>query len=419
MGKGQTKNLKVDEVDSSTLKDYLTSVTILECIPDAVFILNNNGKIEFANKSALELLQIDQDELVGKLIDDFLIDSIETNGMHHLQPNKFSNKNQKLIDQLEDGKYGDVEAMLINKEQVIPVFLNFKAVRDGDNSVEYIIVTARDISRWKNLERELRLQQALSVSNDRMRTLGEFSIRLIHELSQPLGTLKLTMDMTRSSVENTDFSKKSLDNKITEMLQLINKIAIIIENIRLFAERTEEQTLTLIDINKSVDSACWLNSYEMEERGIKLTINKGKSIPYVVENAISIEQVLVNLLTNARDAFDEFEKNDRYPEDLQKEIIIKTKSIGKKWVEINIIDNAGGIDEQVIERIFEPFFTTKESGHNTGVGLTISKSIITLMGGDINVKVKNGKGSTFTIRIPISRKDERDQLLTLIEMVHK
>jgi len=157
----------------------------------------------------------------------------------------------------------------------------------------------------------------------------------------------------------------------------------------------------------------------MEERGIKLTINKGKSIPYVVENAISIEQVLVNLLTNARDAFDEFEKNDRYPEDLQKEIIIKTKSIGKKWVEINIIDNAGGIDEQVIERIFEPFFTTKESGHNTGVGLTISKSIITLMGGDINVKVKNGKGSTFTIRIPISRKDERDQLLTLIEMVHK
>ncbi|MBT7789227.1 MAG: PAS domain-containing protein [Calditrichaeota bacterium] len=411
--------LKVDNAESSTLKDYVTTVTILENIPDAVFILRNSGKIKFANKTALELLQIEQHNLIGKLIDDFLIDSIDTTGFHSATNRETFDKKQRLIDQLECGKYGDVEATLINREQIIPVFLNFKAVRDANNDVEYIIVTAKDISHWKRLERELRLQQALSVSNDRLRALGEFSIGLIHELSQPLGTLKLKMDMTRSSHGNTECSKIDLDDKLSEMSQLINRIANIIENIRSFAERTEDQTFTMIDINRTIDSACWLTAYEMEKRDIKLTISKSKNMPYIVENAISIEQVLVNLLMNARDAFDEFEKEGKCSDNLKKEIIITTKSFGRKWVKIIIKDNAGGIDAQIVDRIFEPFFTTKESGLNTGVGLTISKSIITLMGGDINVKVNRGKGATFTIRIPISRKDEREQLLTLIEMANK
>ncbi|MDP8241023.1 MAG: ATP-binding protein [Candidatus Hatepunaea meridiana] len=412
MPKRHTNDSKVDAKDLSTLKDYIATVTILEYIPDAIFILNTTGRIEYANNSALKLLQIEQDKLIGKLIDDILMDNIRSD--HSLPEHNDQSviRNQNLIDHLKCGIFGDIEATLVNKKHIVPVFLNFNAIPDKNNSIKFIIVTAKDISHWKKLERELKLQQALSVSNNRLKALGELSVGLVHELSQPLGTLKLKMDMTQALLQSSNFSKEVLEHGFSEIMQLTNKMAGIVENIRLFAKRTEDHTFSMVDINKAIDSACWLTSYEMDKRNIKLTLKKGKYIPYIVESAISIEQVFVNLLTNAREALDEFVLSGKRAKKWTKEIIITTKFAGNKWVEISIEDNAGGIDKKVIERIFEPFFTTKESGLNTGVGLTIAKSIIAAMGGNINVKVYKGKGSRFTIRIPVVQKDEREQLLT-------
>jgi len=397
------------------LKDYISTISILENISDAVFILDTSGKIEYVNKSALSLLQADLWELLGKYIDEIIADSA---GLLVLSPTGEARPHisqRRIISQLRRGVFTDIEATLVYKTTVVPVKVNFNVIPDREDDIKYIIVTVREISRREYLEQDRKQRQAFTMFGDRLRTLGELFAGVVHELSQPLSAMKLSVEMVHSSLVKGEYSTHTLTEKCVEMLTSINRLADIVAYIRLFATQTEDQTYSMVNINQALDNACRLTSFEMERRNIKLNLRKGKEIPFVVERAIFVEQLFVNLLINARDAFDEGERSGRLPGGYEKVITIVTDCVEDKWVEVTLEDNAGGMDPKIVDRIFDPFFTTRESSRNLGVGLTIAQGIVTSMGGDINVEVKPEVGTKFTIRIPVTRKDEREQLLTLIE----
>ncbi len=397
------------------MKDYISTISILENISDAVFILDTSGKIEYVNKSALSLLQADLWELLGKYIDEIIADSA---GLLVLSPTGEARPHisqRRIISQLRRGVFTDIEATLVYKTTVVPVKVNFNVIPDREDDIKYIIVTVREISRREYLEQDRKQRQAFTMFGDRLRTLGELFAGVVHELSQPLSAMKLSVEMVHSSLVKGEYSTHTLTEKCVEMLTSINRLADIVAYIRLFATQTEDQTYSMVNINQALDNACRLTSFEMERRNIKLNLRKGKEIPFVVERAIFVEQLFVNLLINARDAFDEGERSGRLPGGYEKVITIVTDCVEDKWVEVTLEDNAGGMDPKIVDRIFDPFFTTRESSRNLGVGLTIAQGIVTSMGGDINVEVKPEVGTKFTIRIPVTRKDEREQLLTLIE----
>jgi len=415
----RTDNVTVESMQSSTLKDYVTTITILESISNAIFILNKEGKIEYANKSALKLLQIELFDLVGKYIDEILIDNDQVIENEQPGSDQCYDQNIGLIEKLNQGVFDDIEAYLIHNGFFVPVFLDFGIVKDSAENVRYIIVTAKDISRRKSMEKELKQQQTLSISRERLRALGELSVGLVHELSQPLATLRLKVELMHSQSKNGKVQKLTTERNCKDILRLIDRMSDTIQNMRRFAHQTEDTTIAMVNVNEVVDNASNLVAYELKKRNIKLRINEERTMPYIIANPLLIEQVLVNLLTNARDAFDEREHSSEHADTGEKWINIRTTASNNKWVEILVEDNAGGIDAAIRNKIFDPFFTTKEPEENSGLGLSISKNIITSLGGDITVSGEENVGTKIKIRIPVGHTEERMQLFNLIEMLYE
>lgn len=161
------------------LKDYVTTVTILENISDAIFILNDTGVIQYINHSATNMLRTQPDHLIGRYFDDFLMSP------DNPKDNQYPNK-QSLIEKLNEGIFSNIETVLVNNNYEIPVIININLINDSSNNSKYLIVTAKDISHWKSLEKDLQEQQAVSISRDRLKLIGELSVGLVHEITQPL-----------------------------------------------------------------------------------------------------------------------------------------------------------------------------------------------------------------------------------------
>ncbi|MCF7886284.1 MAG: PAS domain-containing protein [Candidatus Marinimicrobia bacterium] len=394
---------------NNKLQDYITTVTILESLSDAIFILDINGSIEYANESALKLLQVKLDNVIGECIDKFLIDKdfkIKSSN------NQKAHKIDQIIERFNDGIFENIEAALINENNIVPVILNFSVIKDN-NKDKYIILAAKDITQWRQLEKKLKRQQAISISRDRLRMLGELSVGLIHELSQPLSALKMRLGLIASQYLDQK-NYQEMAKEFQELNNLINRMESSIQNIRSYAHQTENNMISMVAIGEVLEAAHKLVVYELNEHNIRLNINKPKKLPYVLTNRLLLEQVFINLLKNSIDSISAM----NIPEDTEKEIHISLKSVENKWVEIIIDDNGEGIDSSIKDKIFEPFFTTREKDNHSGIGLTISKNIISSLGGDIGVNNKQQQGARFKVRIPITKEDEKTQLMNLIQMLN-
>ncbi len=398
------------------IQDYMTTVMILESLSDLIFILNTNGEIEYINKSALDIIGDPIDAVRGKYIDEFLVDSSEEM-VFEPKPDDYSPP-MNMIQKINTGIFHEIEAAVISKGRLVPVLVNFSVIHDSGEPA-YVVVSAKDISQKKRIEFEEKEQQLESISRDRIRAVGELSVGLVHEITQPLSTLMLKLDLTRKKIMDPGVEAKDLDKSFGEMAGLVQKMSNIVQNIRRFAQQTEEDMLGIVNIIEMVDSAVSLVEHEFKHRNIAIRVSAPKQLSYVVANPLSIEQVFVNLLTNAKDAFENLEAQTETEIPAKKQVTIQLKERKDKWVEIQFLDNAGGINKKVLDRIFDPFFTTHPNQSNTGMGLSISKKIIQALGGDIDVQVREKKGTRFVVRIPLTKSDEKTFLKNLIELHHQ
>ncbi len=394
-----TPTKKEQNPNLSLTKDYATTVMILEHLPDAIFILDSLGVIQYVNKSALDLLQTSFQKLKGNLIDDVFSKSLNTEGKESLEK------------QIRNGKIQNLDTHLLFEGVSVPVYASFKVVENNKGDSDFIIVSAKNATFQKALEKELKHQQILTISRDRIRALGELSVGLVHNISQPLTTLEMRLELIKAQLEkaNGEIGKESFE----EIEHLISQINNNIQVIRLFANQTEDESIGMINIAQAIRNAHKLVEYELLKRKIDVSIEFSDDLPFIVGNALLLEQVFVNLIINARDSIHEKTKEKT------SQIKIRTEIIDKKWIEIYIIDNGKGINKEVEKKVFDPFFTTKDTFDNPGLGLTISYEIISSMGGDIflNNSWKNSE-TCFVVRIPIEQDNERDQLANLIEILH-
>lgn len=381
-------------------KDYATTVMILEHLPDAIFILDSDGVIQYVNKSAVDSLQTSFQKLKGMVIDEVFSKSSNTEG-----------ENESLEKQISRGNIQNLDTHLVFEGVSVPVYASFNVIENKKGESDFIIVSAKNASFQKSLEKELRHQQILTISRDRIRALGELSVGLVHNISQPLTALEMRLELMREQFEkgNGKINKESFE----EVEHLISRINNNIRVIRLFANQTEDESIGMINIAQAIRNAHKLVEYELLKRKIDVSIEFSDNLPFIVGNALLLEQVFVNLIINARDSIQEKTK-EKTPQ-----IQIRTNIIDKKWIEIYIIDNGKGLSKGVEKKVFDPFFTTKDTSDNPGLGLTISYEIISSMGGDIflNKSWQNSE-TCFVVRIPIEQDNERDQLANLIEILH-
>jgi two-component system NtrC family sensor kinase len=344
----------------------------------------------------------------------------------------------------------DAEMVIAPKQGKTRILLaSGQAFFDGDGKKLGAVVVMHDITDRRNAEialqnalqaseyqsrqleqtlRELRHTQAKLVQTEKMSSLGQLVAGVAHEINNPVnfiyGNLTHADEYTRDLINllqlyqhhypnptpdiqikaeaiDLEFLIEDLPKLMNSMRLGANRIQKIVSSLRIFS-RMDEATMKAVDIHEGIDSTLMILQNRLKARsnqtGIEIVKNYG-ALPLVECYPGQLNQVFMNILSNAIDALEEvFEKNTNFFPCIQ----IQTEYTEQKQVKIRIIDNGSGIHETVQQHIFDPFFTTKPVGKGTGLGMSISYQIITERhGGSLTCESELGKGTEFTIEIPI------------------
>ena len=230
------------------------------------------------------------------------------------------------------------------------------------------------------------------VQISKLATLGEMATGMAHELSQPLNIIHMAAEALLEEVRDGGIPTDILVTKLERIEGQTDRASAIINHMRTFG-RTDSGEMEEVDLKEAVQGATGLISEQLRLSEIELSVNLPKTCRKISGHQLRLEQVVLNLLSNARDATRANEDSGQKPQRITIDITDDPRS---DEVILTVQDTGGGMPDAVLERIFEPFFTTKEVGQGTGLGLSISYGIIGEMGGRIEVANVDG-GARFTI----------------------
>ncbi len=243
-----------------------------------------------------------------------------------------------------------------------------------------------EIEERKKAEQTLRDTQSELIQAAKLAGLGQMSAGISHELNQPLTAIRNYSQNAQRMLERQQIG--AVSGNLVEIDELTTYMASIISQLRGFSRKSSGER-SLISIHHSVDQAIGLFHTEIESRQIAIDVQIDPEVT-VTTDPLLINQVLVNLLSNAIQAMTESE--------------IRHIEIGATKVEkdicIFLTDTGPGITDHIIENIFDPFFTTKEVGLGLGLGLSISYRIMESLGGRIEVANKASGGACFELYLP-------------------
>lgn len=232
--------------------------------------------------------------------------------------------------------------------------------------------------RMKTLQKEL-------IRNEKLAVIGQLSAGLAHEINQPLAALSTYSANAIRFLEKADYD--SVNFNLNRMVQLVERIGLLTSELRSFS-RPSDGKGQVVSVTKCIENSVLLLSHQLEKRNIKLIRDEPSKPLFCSCNQLRLEQVIVNLLSNAIDAL----------EDLDHPQILARWFSDEQSVHIQISDNGGGLSDTVLERLFEPFFTTKTT-KGLGLGLAISADIIKNYQGTLHAENNEQGGALFTITL--------------------
>lgn len=290
------------------------------------------------------------------------------------------------------GRAGAWLADRLSSEKMTAVEIAFapdKTLLLQRNLVEGVgeVVSASDIT-------ELKSSQAQLVQASKLATLGEMTTGIAHELNQPLGVIRMAANNCMKRIQKGQVDVDYLTSKLERMCGQTERAAQIIDHMRIFG-RTDDGKRSTFDLTQSITNVEHLMRRQLEVEGISLSLKMGAKDIAIKGQQVMFEQVLLNLMSNARDAMTE---NCADRDGAHLEIEVKAPTDTHTIVQVR--DTGGGIPSAIVDRLFDPFFTTKEPGKGTGLGLSISYGIVRDMDGELSVR-NLGKGAQFEISLPI------------------
>ena len=249
------------------------------------------------------------------------------------------------------------------------------------------------VSRIKkaDLEREEAIASCEHAS--KMSTVGRLAAGVAHEINNPLAIINEKAGLMKDILEMSGDLQKNKDkflSLISSIFDSVNRCRTITHRLLGFSRRMEISH-EAFDINDAIREVIGFIEKEVLYRNITLSQNLANSLPKITSDKGQLQQVILNIVNNAIDAIDEGG-------------LIEVSSTVKSadTVLVSIKDNGTGISKDKLKHIFEPFYTTKEKGKGTGLGLSISYGIMQKLGGSIHVESETGKGTIFTLEIPVN-----------------
>jgi len=262
-----------------------------------------------------------------------------------------------------------------------------------------VLVTALDVTSRKKAEakqRELselaRRQHEQLVHSSRLAELGEMAAAIAHELNQPLTGIRNFARNATFMIEQKAGTLEEVNDNLRLISVQVDRAAKIMNRVRELTRKSDRQ-FAPVDLNRVLRENVEFMMPQLQLSGVAVDLRLANGLPDVLGDRIRLEQVFLNLLTNAKQAMDEADVRRLHVES-------RLETGDGQHVVVEIGDTGRGFTKQAAGEMFKPFFTTKKVGQGTGLGLTISLSIVKEHQGTIRATGEPGKGACFTVRLP-------------------
>lgn len=355
-GKVQERTREIEKTQK-----YLES--LLENANDVIYTLDRDQRFTYVN-SKVENWGYRKEELLGRPFLTLL-------AKRH--------RGRRLKDILElEGKHEYEVEVISQSGELRSVLVSVSPLENERHSVIGVLGIARDITDRKLMEEQFR-------NTERLASVGKLAAGVAHEINNPLGGLLNCLYNIRKGTLPAERQEEYL----TYMEDGLRRAQKIVRQLLDFSQQHEPE-FSMNDMNGLVDRVLVLTNHAIAEKGLQLHKVYEYDLPSLFVDPQMIEQVLTNLILNAVQATDEGGS-----------IILQTRKVHERC-EIDVGDTGSGISPEIRPHIFDPFFTTKGTGEGTGLGLSVSLGIVERHGGQLTVESEIGKGTVFTVSLPLS-----------------
>jgi PAS domain S-box-containing protein len=266
----------------------------------------------------------------------------------------------------------------------------------GDNGKTVgTLAVVRDIAESKRREKELNSYRQRMARAEKLASIGSLSTTMAHELTQPLMVITLSIEKALAKLEKTSCPEAVKDG-LKDALSGVSRAVSIVKGFRNYAKRYPQKITKEVNLKAIAERTIRLLSDSARRAKVTLNLNNMDKLPNIYSVEEDLEQLFFALAQNAIEAADGKRKRQ----------LVISGAARDQYVKLEFSDDCGGIAPENLDMIFEPFFTRKPVGEGTGLGLCIVQNIVSRAGGQIRVKSKVGKGSTFYITLPINRKQD-------------
>ena len=359
--------------------DFL--MNLIESSVDGIIVTDMKGDILIFNKGAENLLGYKSEEVVGKMN----IRSIYQPGVA-----------KEVMDKLRSPDFGG-----IGKLTSFPIFHRKKdgELIEGDLSASLIydekgneiasVGIFKDLRERLRIERELQKMQEALLQSEKLAAMGRLTSQIAHELNNPIYGIMNTLELLKTEIPPESKRRRILELSLSE----IQRLSEMLRNMLSFS-KPEEEKRRPIKIDELIEGILLVMEKQMRESNIQVDISFDPDIPEIMASTNQMRQVMLNIFKNGKEAMPKGGV-----------LTVRTVREGNQAL-IHIQDTGMGIPEGIRDKIFDAFFTTKQKVKGVGLGLSVCYGIIKDHGGEIKVESEEGKGTTFTIRLPVGSQKE-------------
>jgi two-component system NtrC family sensor kinase len=339
---------------------------LVESASDAIVTLDANGRFTTVNHAAENISGYKRDELVGQWFAPMLPDDDLPKALAHFQ-------------QALAGETGLFETQFYRKDGEVRTISVTYSTPQKDEEVLCLI---RDVTDQKMLQEQL-------IQSEKMSAIGQLVSGVAHELNNPLAGISAFAQLLLAEKRFPPDQRTAAETIYSEA----RRASRIVQNLLTFARQHKAEKVPTA-INQVLDDTLELRGYELRVRGIDVRREYDESLPDTMADAHQLQQVFLNLITNAEQAMEQRDGHHH-------RLTVRTRRSADS-IRIEVEDTGAGIPPNLIERIFNPFFTTKPTGSGTGLGLSISLGIVREHEGRIWAENPPQAGARFVVEVPIT-----------------
>jgi len=352
-------------------------MNLIESSVDGIIAADMKGNIIIFNKGAEILTGYKAEEVIGKIhITQIYPPGIAKEVMRRLRSPEFGGV----------GKLLPTQFNVVNRfGEEIPIQLSASLIYDAAGKEIASVGIFTDLRPRIKMEQEIReIQQAL-LQSEKLAAMGRLTSQIAHELNNPLYGIMNTLELLKTEIPPESKRRRILELSLSET----HRLAEMLRNMLSFSKPEEEQRRP-VNLNELIEGILLIVDKQMQEANIKIKTYLDPKIPEIMASTNQMRQVMLNMIKNAKEAMPKGGT-----------LMIATGR-DKDRVLIHIRDTGVGIPEENKSKIFEAFFTTKQKVKGVGLGLSVCYGIVKDHGGEIKVESEEGKGTTFTISLPIN-----------------